>query len=55
MEPVALYVFLMVIAALGVVSILSGVVASGFAEIVQIKVRARRGEQIENVGDGECF
>jgi len=47
--------FFMVIAAVGVVSIPSGVIASGFAEIVQSKAKARRGQQIGNVGDGECY
>lgn len=42
--------FFMVIAAVGVVSIPSGVVASGFVEIVQSKNRKRRGEAPAAVG-----
>lgn len=42
--------FFMVIAAVGVVSIPSGVIASGFVEIVQSKNKKRRGEAIGIVG-----
>ena len=45
--------FFIVIAAIGVVSIPSGLIASGFAEIVQSKSKAQRGEQVGNIGDGE--
>lgn len=41
--------FFMVIAAIGIVSIPSGLIASGFVDIVQSK--ARKGEQPTNVGD----
>ena len=47
--------FFMVIAAVGVVSIPSGIIASGFTEIVQSKVKVKTGEQIGAEGDGECF
>jgi len=43
--------FAMVIAAIGVVSIPSGVMASGFAEIVQSKAKASRGEEVGAAGD----
>jgi hypothetical protein len=43
--------FFMVIAAVGVVSVPSGLIASGFMEIVANKSKARRGEAINTTGD----
>jgi len=43
--------FFMVIAAVGVVSVPSGLVASGFMEIVANKSKARRGEAVNVTGD----
>lgn len=51
--------FVMVITAIGVVSIPSGLVASGFAEIVQSRVKSRSNEQTDAhiAGDGtfHCY
>lgn len=46
--------FFMVIAAVGVVSVPSGLIASGFADIVQSKVMKRNSTELVNAGDGKC-
>jgi len=50
--PARIVNFFMVIAAVGVVSIPSGLIASGFVEIVQSKNKALRGESL--VGEGQA-
>ena len=46
--------FFMVIAAVGVVSVPSGLIASGFVEIVQSKVMKRHSTELTHAGDGKC-